>query len=39
MNALDIVESILMGQIDEGLGRNALQELVYEGPGRMYDTR
>lgn len=35
MNASDILETILIGQVAEGLGRNTLQELVYEDQGRM----
>lgn len=38
MNVSDTVESISIDQVAEGLGRNALQELVYEELGMMGGT-
>lgn len=38
MNVSDTVESLLIDQVVEGLGRNSLQELVYEELGMMGGT-
>jgi hypothetical protein len=38
MNVSDTVERISIDQVAEGLGRNALQELVYEELGMMGGT-